>query len=189
MIMEVLLKMVACLELWRPCNSEADRLGMSSASQLGAASQPHCNLLLTLSAGCWRLGQSLQVLPSQVSTRHGNSTPEDPRSAFTLRRGLSNYSPRLVDLAKTVLGTELRADEAAPHNCAADAAAAMALTQHAMTHGCQEPLQPPHIKVNPQLFLMVVARPSKADHTRADHWVRRGLHAGSQAFNCCRMRS
>ncbi|KAK9808553.1 hypothetical protein WJX73_008028 [Symbiochloris irregularis] len=63
-------------------------------------------------------------------------------------RGLSRASPRLTDLNKIVLGRELRSDESSPHNCAVDAAAAMNLTLHAMSHGCQEPLQPPEVKVS-----------------------------------------
>lgn len=64
-----------------------------------------------------------------------------------LCRGLSSYSPKLSDLARDVLGRQLRPDESQPHDCATDAAAAVALAQHAMVHGCREPLQPPSLKV------------------------------------------
>lgn len=63
------------------------------------------------------------------------------------RRGLTGCVPSLADLSQAVLGQRLRAD-GAPHDCAADAAAAMRLAQHlisARAPGVE--LDPPQQKV------------------------------------------
>lgn len=61
-------------------------------------------------------------------------------------RNLAGCVPSLADLSRMVLGRVLRA-EAAPHDCADDARAAMALVAHLLREGmpCMT-LDPPHSK-------------------------------------------
>ena len=49
-----------------------------------------------------------------------------------MRRGLAGCVPSLADLSSAVLSQRLRA-EGAPHDCGADAAAAMRLAGHLLT--------------------------------------------------------
>jgi hypothetical protein len=76
------------------------------------------------------------------------------------RRGLSGCVPSLADLSQAVLGQRLRA-QGAPHDCAADAAAAMRLAQHLLTQrapGLQ--LEPPQQKVGATLALPLLLVPA-----------------------------
>jgi hypothetical protein len=69
---------------------------------------------------------------------------------FCRRRNLTSCVPSLADLSRIVLGKVLREEET-PHDCRADAWAALQLVQHLMQGEPSLVLDPPEVKVRDRL--------------------------------------